>query len=274
MTSLTFADKKLLENLLGMGSGYVLDFSDVTYAAFFREQRIDIDHQRYHINGTSKAKRMRAFWELATDEEAGKVINALLDYIEATEPKEAGAGVQDKHRSIAHRLLGTKPTSTARTEKDFLKVDFGDLKLHRLSLDPELEKAVKQRIEEIQQCLSAEIAPLAAVFLSGSTLEGSLLNTATKRPADFNQAKAAPKDKNKKPKQLQDWTLNDLINVACEVGAIGLDVKKHSHSLRDFRNYIHPYEQARAKFKPDKHTAKISWQVLQAAIADLVGKRP
>ena len=77
MTSLTFADKKLLENLLGMGSGYVLDFSDVTYAAFFREQRIDIDHQRYHINGTSKAKRMRAFWELATDEEAGKVINAL-----------------------------------------------------------------------------------------------------------------------------------------------------------------------------------------------------
>ena len=49
MTSLTFADKKLLENLLGMGSGYVLDFSDVTYAAFFREQRIDIDHQRYHI---------------------------------------------------------------------------------------------------------------------------------------------------------------------------------------------------------------------------------
>lgn len=52
-----------------------------------------------------------------------------------------------------------------------------------------------------------------------------------------------------------------------------MDVKKFGHSLKDFRNYIHPRQQAAQGFKPDEHTAKISWQVLQAAIADLCGKR-
>jgi hypothetical protein len=64
MAKLTYLDKKLLEELLGMGGGYVLDFSDATYAAFFRDLGIDIEQQRYHVNGRSKANRLRAFWEM------------------------------------------------------------------------------------------------------------------------------------------------------------------------------------------------------------------
>jgi len=48
-----------------------------------------------------------------------------------------------------------------------------------------------------------------------------------------------------------------------------LDVKKFSHVMRDFRNYIHPYEQMASKFNPDKHTAEICLQVLRAAIVGL-----
>ena len=66
--------------------------------------------------------------------------------------------------------------------------------------------------------------------------------------------------------KFQDWTLNNLIDVAKEVGFLNEDVKKFSHSLRDFRNYIHPRLQADAKFNPDEHTAKICFQVLKAAI--------
>ena len=33
-----------------------------------------------------------------------------------------------------------------------------------------------------------------------------------------------------------------LIDVGCEVGVLKLDIKKFSHGLRDFRNYIHPYD--------------------------------
>ena len=50
---------------------------------------------------------------------------------------------------------------------------------------------------------------------------------------------------------------------------VGEDVKKFSHALRDFRNYIHPFQQMASQFNPDQHTAKICWQVLQAAITQL-----
>jgi hypothetical protein len=50
---------------------------------------------------------------------------------------------------------------------------------------------------------------------------------------------------------------------------LGLDVKKFSHALRDFRNYIHPYEQMASRFNPDAHTAQICFQVLRAAISAL-----
>jgi hypothetical protein len=68
---------------------------------------------------------------------------------------------------------------------------------------------------------------------------------------------------------INERLLSNFIDVAHDVGLLKEDVKKFSHSLRDFRNYIHPYEQISSRFNPDKHTAKISWQVLKAAIYQL-----
>jgi hypothetical protein len=42
--------------------------------------------------------------------------------------------------------------------------------------------------------------------------------------------------------------------------------------MREFRNYIHPYEQMKEKFEPDMHSAKICFQVLTAAIENLSNK--
>ncbi len=110
------------------------------------------------------------------------------------------------------------------------------------------------------------------IFLCGSTLEGLLLNIATQNPQKFNTSKSAPKN-NEKVKQLHDWTLDNLINVAFETGFIKLDIKKFSHTLKDFRNYIHSRQQVLQNFNPDKHTAEISWKVLQATISNLIGDR-
>ncbi|MCC9063680.1 hypothetical protein [Flavobacterium piscisymbiosum] len=71
---------------------------------------------------------------------------------------------------------------------------------------------------------------------------------------------------------IDEWTLVNLIEVSCEIGYIKEDVKKFSHSLRDFRNYIHPNEQVKNGFNPDHHTAKISWQVLKVAIQQISHK--
>jgi hypothetical protein len=153
-------------------------------------------------------------------------------------------------------------------EDNFLNHEFKEVKLETIGLDGAITDVLNQRIEEIKKCLNAD-APLSVIFLSGSTLEGILLGVALKNPKDFNTASSAPKDKDGKIKKLHDWTLNKYINTAHELGLIKEDVKKFSHSLRDFRNYIHPYEHVSSGFNPDKHTAKISWQVLKAAIFQL-----
>jgi hypothetical protein len=122
------------------------------------------------------------------------------------------------------------------------------------------------------RCLAAG-SPLAVIFHCGSILEGLLLDVASANPGQFNQAPNSPKDKVGKTKRFSDWKLAELIDVACELGYLRLDVKKFSHSLRDFRNYIHPHEQMSSGFRPDKHTAEICLQVLRAAIASLSGER-
>ncbi len=271
MSTLKAHEKVIFEKLFDRG-GYVLDFTDPTYAEFFREHSINIDANKYRINGTSKMKRLRAFWEIESDAIVAKVLSAMLEYACAVEKVESAD--RAKAISILNRLSGnaTNTEQPAQTQEDFLKQVFSDLKLAKLNVDAQLQSVIEQRIDEIHRSLKSEAA-LATIFLCGSTLEGLLLDAATKQPQQFNSAKAAPKDREDKVLQLHLWSLESLINASHEVGLLSLDVKKYGHALKDFRNYIHPRQQASQGFKPDPHTAKISWQVLQAAIADLSGQR-
>lgn len=154
------------------------------------------------------------------------------------------------------------------SEEDFLKKDFEENDISKLNLDSQVESVLKERISEARKCLKGK-AYLSCIFMAGSVLEGVLLGIASKKPMIFNQAKAAPK-KDDKVKKFPDWVLADLIDVAHEIGFLGLDVKKFSHAMRDFRNYIHPYQQLALGFNPDDHTAKMCLQALNAAIADLI----
>ena len=271
MSSLKSHEKVILEKIFDKG-GYVLDFSDRTYSEFFREHGVNIDQEKYRFNGTSKMKRLRAFWEIEEDNLVGKVLDALLIY--ACTVGEVKQEQQNGARTIVDQLLDKNEDigKEVKTEKDFLKQEFKHVNLQKLNLDTQFFSIINQRIEEIQNSLDAQI-PLATVFLCGSTLEGLLLDVATKNIERFNRSETAPKDKEGKIKKIQDWTLDNLINTSHEVGFLSLDIKKHSHSLKSFRNYIHPREQAVQNFKPDMHTAKISWQVLQAALADLTKER-
>ncbi len=271
MSQLKTYEKIIFERLFDRG-GYVLNFSDKTFSEFFREHGIDINNQKYQFNGPSKMKRLRAFWEIESDATVAKVLSALLEYACAVEKIDSAD--QAKAASILSRLAGKSSIidQPAQTQEDFLKQVFSDLKLARLNIDAQLLSVIEQRIEEIHKSLKSDAA-LATIFLCGSTLEGLLLDAANKLPQQFNTAKSAPKDKEEKVLQLHLWSLESLINVAHEVGLLSLDVKKYGHALKDFRNYIHPRQQASQGFKPDTHTAKISWQVLQAAIADLSGHR-
>lgn len=270
MSSLSSLEKRKLELLFDMGSGYVLDFTDATFAEFFRTTcGINIDDEKYRFIGTSKAKRLRAFWELEPDQIVGTILNEMIlisQHILSTTGKDSNNTVTQECKAIARRLTGDK-IKTAMTEEDFLKVQYDNFPVVDLDIEQALVPILEGRIKEAFQCKNSK-SSLSTIFMCGSVLEGLLLGAATKYPKEFNQSTAAPMADGK-PKQFHEWKLGQFIDASHELGFLPLDVKKFSHVLRDFRNYIHPYEQVASGFSPDEHTADICLQVLKAAIAAL-----
>jgi hypothetical protein len=275
MSALSTIEKQRFEDLFGMTSGYVLNFSDRTFAEFFRQEvGINIYEPRYAFNGTSKAKRLRAFWEIESPANVGKALEKLLEvwrYLNDPGKNERADRQYEECSRTAARLLGRGLKQ--ETESDFLKRDFGAISVEGLDLDHGVERILMARVKEAVECVAAG-APLSTVFMCGSILEGVLLAVALKNPAEFNRADASPKQKDTgKVRALHEWTLANLIDVAHEVGVLRLDVKKFGHAVRDFRNYIHPYEQMASNFHPDEHTAQICLQVLRAALVGLKTNR-
>ncbi len=275
MSSLKTIEKKVFEDLFGMASGYVLDFTNNTFAEFFRDTvNIDIYDDKYSFNGGSKAKRLRAFWEVEPDSAVGTVLSELLEvwkYENLGSNNTTDDAKYNKATKIVRRLLGKQPRKE-NSEKRFLDKDFGEISVNTLSIDSSLLPILENRLKEARLCLQAG-ASLSVIFLCGSILEGILLGVALQNPKQFNQASSSPKNKSGKVKPFHDWSLAQFIDVACELKLLQIDVKKFSHALRDFRNYIHPYQQMASNFAPDQHTAKICMQVLKAAIAGLSGWR-
>ncbi|MDB5281068.1 MAG: hypothetical protein JWO06_143 [Bacteroidota bacterium] len=157
------------------------------------------------------------------------------------------------------------------TEDIFLNQEFKSISLDQLGLEARVTEVINTRFDEIKICLKNK-ASLSVIFLAGSSLEGVLLGIATSFPKAFNTAKTAPQ-KDGKVKMFHDWSLSNLIDTAHELGLLKEDVRKFSHALRDFRNYIHPLQQVGSGFHPDDHTARICWQVLMAAIHQLSNNR-
>lgn len=90
-----------------MRSGYVLDFTDATYEEFFRHYGIQIHDSKYQYYGSSKAKKLRAFWEIEEDDLVGRVLSEMVDYYEADEGvngSDSNAALIEKCRQIAARL--------------------------------------------------------------------------------------------------------------------------------------------------------------------------
>lgn len=85
MSSLRSIELSLVDEIFRGGErGYVLDFSNRTFADFFsRELEIDIDASIYASEGISKGKRLRCFLSLVDDGTAGRTLRVLWEHREA-----------------------------------------------------------------------------------------------------------------------------------------------------------------------------------------------
>lgn len=258
--------KQMLEDLFGMSTGYVMDFNNGTFASFV-ETCIGFDpYQRYE---GSKAVILRQIW---LNESFANVAKLNLDLLSKWKLNKLRAGEEptkyEQHALEALTVLFT-PAEPALSADDlaFLNKDLGAVDFTALPKELTAQQVIAARLDEIDRALDAG-APLAVIFLVGSTLEGLLADLSLAHASTFTAAAAAPKVKGI-VKPLNTWTLSELIAVSHALGLLGEDVAKHADQVRNFRNYIHPRQQLKANFEPRIETARIAQQVLRAALTDL-----
>ncbi len=109
-------EMRFLDDLFGMGGGYVLDFSNATFAEFFdQEIGVNIDDPEYAAEGGSKGKRLRHFLQSADKPTVIRTLQSLWEYREDFRRRagtpETMANAQDRLRALIDRL--SQNTSSA-----------------------------------------------------------------------------------------------------------------------------------------------------------------
>jgi len=92
----------------------------------------------------------------------------------------------------------------------------------------------------------------------------SLLSGLLANETSAKAAKSAPKEPN-----ITRWDLSNLLAVSVELGLVTTGVEKLSHSLREYRNLVHPGNELRNKLSFDAEEAKIAVEVLNIVHRDL-----
>jgi hypothetical protein len=124
--------------------------------------------------------------------------------------------------------------------------------------DPGFGVQLTHRFEEARICWEHG-APIAAVIMLGSLLEGVLYDFALSRA----QGGRKPED-----------NLNELITLAGRNRWVAQDVVDYAHVLRNHRNLVHPRKQLTQGYAPDDDTVRIAWNVVVAALNDLATLAP
>lgn len=126
MANLSNLEKRKFEQLLGMGSGYVLDFSNRTFDEFvFDSTGRQIYDARYSHGSGSKANLLRGFWQVEASVIVGKLMGDLLDFgVENGKFTDKEPLLEACHRTVT-RLKQESPVSEAEAlvaisdERDF-----------------------------------------------------------------------------------------------------------------------------------------------------------
>lgn len=106
-------DLRLVDDLVDFvrGPGFVLDFSDASFADFFAtELKVDIDDPKYAANGGSKGKRLRYFLQSCDDATAVRTLTALWEhrseYLARAGGNDPVVDAESRYQGLINRLAG------------------------------------------------------------------------------------------------------------------------------------------------------------------------
>jgi len=131
--------------------------------------------------------------------------------------------------------------------------------------DLDLRTIIERDYSEIQRAYVSGCWK-SVIILCGGAIEAILTDLLTQNQTAAKAAKSAPKNSD-----ITRWDLSNLIGVAVELSLVSAGVEKLSHSLREYRNLVHPGNELRTKLRFDAEEAKIALEVLNILHRDLSG---
>lgn len=131
--------------------------------------------------------------------------------------------------------------------------------------DADLRRILERDYQEVQRAYLVE-AWKSTIILSGGAIEAILTDLLLANESTARSATAAPSEPD-----IRKWKFVHLINVAVELGLINIGLEKFSHSVREYRNLVHPGNEIREHLKVEKEEAKIALEVLNMVHRELSG---
>lgn len=171
----------------------------------------------------------------------------LYERVSGAQPYYRAQGLRS-HLAIAVGKLEAEiqpPESNPVEEREFLYVK-----------NAKLRKILKRDYQELQRASIASCWK-SVLILAAVAIETILVDLLLQHESAAKTASKAPKKPN-----IIDWDLADLINVCVERQLVSPGVEKLSHSVREYRNLIHPGNELRTGLTFDVEEAKIAIEVL------------
>jgi hypothetical protein len=110
MSNIMKKEQRKIERLLGMGSGYVLDFSNRTFEEFVLDSTgREIYDEKYEYSTGSKANRLRAFFEIESNYLVGKLLSDIFDDWEELRANNSEEWPSQECYRIVERLKNSAP---------------------------------------------------------------------------------------------------------------------------------------------------------------------
>jgi hypothetical protein len=117
MVALKWAEQQTIEDAFDMRSGYVLDFTDRTFAAFFGEGvGVNIDDAKYRSRGTSKANRLRTFIASEDAFTVARALRGLWDHRESVLLYQDAENATTLKVRLFAVIAGIEGTAVPRTD--------------------------------------------------------------------------------------------------------------------------------------------------------------
>ncbi len=126
--------------------------------------------------------------------------------------------------------------------------------------DPKLREILEADMAELRRAYAANCLK-STIILCGAAIEALLVDALARHTTGQPNAPT--------PAKLLEWSLGTLIDKAIEYNLIRSAAAKFSHSVREFRNLVHPGRAVRETHTIDQEEARIAIEILNIVVRDL-----